>query len=216
MVDPRNLELSAAGILNNTPFVAQGTLDVDSDAGTKDGTIEYQSLPTTLDVGTGSVLTITGRCFVGAKHVGNRPFVGPLELLGREFVSLRTTTVGRYGSASASERGRFVGSSLRCEISTVATLRPHSALGAGPLREVITVSGPDTLVAQGRYSHRTATGRSIPVRYSQFYRSLQPDRRLFQRLQGRKYILDVKFSSKASGRKLAHHTRSVIRLATAP
>jgi len=216
MVVPKSVELSVVGVLNVQPFSAQGTIVVDADAGTKSGTVTYQSVPTTLDVGLASALTMTGRCFVGAKHVGNRPFVGPLELLGREFISMRTTTVGRYGTVSVSERARFVGNSLHCDLATVGELRAPGAIGAGPLREIITVSGPDTLIAEGRYSHRTARGRSIPVRYAQFYRSLQPDRRRFRRLHGRKFLLRVKFSSKVRGQKLVHHTQSTVCQTTAP
>jgi hypothetical protein len=211
MVVPRSVEIFATGVLNGSCFVAEGALEVDADTGTKSGTIAYESLPAALDVGIASLMTMTGRCFVGAKHVGSRPFVGPLELLGREFVSLRTTTVGRYGSASVSERARFVGTSLRCELSTLSRLRSPAVIGAGPLREVISVCAPDTLIAEGHYSHRPARGRPIPVRYSQFYRSLRPDRGLFRRLNGRRYLLRVKFSSKVSGRKLVHHTQSTVR-----
>ena len=213
---PKSVELLAMGVLNGTPFVAQGTLDVDANAGKKSGTITYQSLPVTLDVGIASITTMTGRCFVGAKHLGKRPFVGPLELLGREFVSLRVSTVGGYGAVSVAERAHYEGTSLHCDLSTVGELRSRAATGAGPLREVITVSGPDTLTAKGRYSHRTARGRSVPIRYVHFYRSLKPDRRLFRRLQGRKFLLRVKFSSKVSGRKLVHRTQSTIRLITDP
>jgi hypothetical protein len=209
-----SVNVSVSGTVNGQPVSAQGTLTVDSSQGTKSGTVTYSPPqdPNGVTPGPDTTVISTGKCFVGAKKLGDGDFVGPLELLGREFVSLRLTTMGRFGTFGVSEKASFTGHTLRSELTAVGEFRGPKVLGMGPLREVITVSGADTLVTKGRYTLLTAR-RPIVVRYSHFYRALHPDRRLFGRLRGRAFLLRADISPKLRdrGRTLVYYSRSTLR-----
>lgn len=216
MAGPKRVEVSVTGILNGRLFTAQGSLKVDDTQGTKSGNITYQPPPQGVAPGPDSTTMQTGKCFIGARHVGERRFVGPVELLGREFISMRLTTVGRFGSTSVSERARIVGDVLRTELTTVGELRVPGVRGLGPLREVISVTAPDSLTSEGRYSFLTARRGRVPVRYVHLYRSLSPDRRLFRRQHGNAFLLRADISTKFRGRILSYHSRSTIRRLKTP
>lgn len=203
--------MSVSGTQNGQALSGSGTLSVDGSTGTKSGTITYSS-PSPTPAGTAgpdSITIQTGKCFVGARHVGREEFVGPLELLGRAFVSLRMTHLGRYGTVSVSERARRVGDVLYSDLTAVAEFRIPRRRSLGPLREVITITGPDSMVGRGRYSYRAPGRRPIPVRYTHFYHSLTPHR-LFGRLKGRSFVLRAVITTSVRGRKLKYHSRSTI------
>ena len=210
MAGPSSVEVSVSGTLNGSQFSAGGTLTVDGDAGTKSGTLVYNPPPPAGAPGPDSIVFSTGKCFVGARHVGDRAFVGPLELLGSEFVSLRLTNLGRYGTVSVSERGRMVGNVLRTELTTVGTFRVPPGLRLGPLREVITVSDDGTMVGAGRYSYVRGRGRAIPVRYAHFYRSFRPHRS-FSRYAGRSFLLRAEITTDVRRGSMKYHSDSSIR-----
>jgi hypothetical protein len=213
MSTPSSVALAISGTVNGTPVSGTGTLDVDDTTGTKDGSITYTSPPPPGTPGGDSMPAGTTKCFIGAKRPGKNRFVGPLELLGPEFVSLRLTQLGRAGSASVSETARLARGVLHSTLTVVAVLRAPAGRGIGPLREVIRVSGDDTLVGEGRYSLMPDRGRPVPVQYTHFYRSLNPNRRLFRSLRGRVYLLRAWVKSKAHGRKgVKVHTVSTLRV----
>jgi hypothetical protein len=207
---PTRIELSVAGILNFEYFAARGTLLVDGEKGTKSGRVTYDPYPGGVGPGPDCTLFQTTRCFVGAKPEGPEPFVGPLELLGREFVSERMTTVGRSGVVSLSERTRFERGTLFTDLTAVGKFRVPYIRGVGPLHEIIKVADHDTLVSRGRYTLVTKTGRSIPVRYTHFYRALNPNRRLFGQLRDRVYLLSAEISTKARGRAVEYTSHSTV------
>jgi hypothetical protein len=210
------VEVFISGVENGVPVRGQGRLKVELRTGVKSGRIRFWPRPKRYKVDHHSTMPMeTGRCFVGGKHVGGRAFVGPLELLGREFVSVRDTQMGRYGSASVSESARRVGDALRCEFASASTIKLPKVVGLGPLREVITVTGADTLVGEGRYTFLTSRGRPIPVRYTHFYRSLRPHRS-FRRLQGRSFLLRAKISTRVRGNTLYYRSVSTIRVVNGP
>lgn len=211
MAGPSTVELSVAGILNGLVFGGQGTLEVDITQGTKTGTITYDLLPRGLVAGPDCMMVSTGKCFVGAKPTEGRGFVGPLDLLGRKFKSMRSTNVGRFGTFSISETGSYKGGVLRADLTGVGTTKVREVRGLGPLREVITITGPDTMVGEGRYTLLVGKRGSIPVRYTHFYRALRPDRRLFRRMKGRKFLLRATISTQVHGRRLEDQSRSTIR-----
>ena len=209
MAFPRAVEIFVTGVENGAPVRAQGRLKVDLKSGIKSGVIKFRrNGKKPRDHSTTQFET--GRCFVGGRKLG-RPFVGPLELLGREYVSVRSTRVGRYGSASVGEAARRVGDVLRCEFASVSDLKLPAITGLGPLREVITVVGPDSLVGEGRYSFLRSRGRPIPVRYTHFYRSLRPHRN-FGRAQGRSFLLRARISTRIRGYALHYRSVSTIRV----
>lgn len=219
MAGPSTVNVSVTGTVNGQSVNAQGTLTVDGTQGTKSGTVTYSQAqnPSGVTPGPDTTVLSTGRCFIGAKKLGDADFVGPLELLGREFISLRVTTLGRFGTISISERAFRVGRTLRSELTAVGEFKGPKVRGMGPLREVITVAGSDTLVSKGRYTLLTAR-RPIVVRYSHFYRSLHPDRRLFGRHLGRTFLLraDISPRLRDRGRTLVYHSRSTLRRITSP
>jgi hypothetical protein len=203
--------LSVSGVMNGLVFGGGGTLVVDETEGTKTGTIVYDPLPKGFVPGPDCTIVSTGRCFVGAKPIGGRRFVGPLDLLGQEFRSQRTTNVGRFGTVSISEEARRMGHVLRSELTTVGKTTTPDVTGLGPLRELITVTGPATLVSEGQYALRTKRGRSIPVRYTHFYHALRPDRRLFGRHQGDRFLLRATITTGFRRKTLAYRSQSTIR-----
>jgi hypothetical protein len=211
VTSPTTVELSVAGLLNGLQFGGQGSLTVDTAEGTKTGTITYDPLPPGLTAGPDCMVVSTGKCFVGAKPTEGRGFVGPLDLLGRKFKSMRSTSVGRFGTFSISETGSYKGGVLRSDLTGVGTSRVRRVRGLGPLREVIKVTGPNTMVGEGRYTLLVGTRGSIPVRYTHFYRALRPDRKLFRRMRGRKFLLRAIISTKIRGRRLIYRSRSTIR-----
>lgn len=158
----------------------------------------------------------TSRCFVGAKQIGRGEFVGPLDLLGRAFVSVRSSIVGRYGFVSLSETARLVKGVLHSELTVAGQVKTPRLRGAGPLRERITVSEGGTLISAGKYSLVTKGGRSIPVRYIHFYRSLRPNRRLFHQLAGHVFLLRATISTRRKGKTLVCHTESTLRRLRVP
>lgn len=107
MSDPSSVEVSVSGTLNGETFSVQGTLTVDVTVGVKSGTVVYTSKAPKGVPGPDSIMHTTGKCFVGAKHWGDKEFLCPFELLGSQFVSLRQTTLGRYGTVSVSEKAVF-------------------------------------------------------------------------------------------------------------
>ena len=213
MSTPASVVVSIAGTINGTQVSGSGTLNVNSTTGTKSGTITYTSPPPAGSPGGASLPAGTTRCFIGAAHVGKNRFVGPLQLLGREFVSLRLTTLGRAGSVSLSETATLARGVLYSSLTVVGVLKVPVDRGIGPLSERITVHKDGTLISEGRYSLLPKRGRPIPVRYTHFYRSLKPNRRLFRRLRGRVYLLRAKVEIKARGRKRVKiHTTSTLRV----
>ena len=208
----RRIELVVHGVLNGQPLCAHALLSVNSKTGVKSGKVEYTCRPPRRRVRMEMVI-ITGRCHIGALPDPTAPFVGPQELLGREFVSFRLSTVGRYGSLGVSERALFRGDTLYSDLNTVGELQMPPVTAIGPLRETITVVGDDTLVSEGRYSFARARGPPIRVRYTHYYRALHPNRRAFRRLQGAVFLLQVKFANKVRGSNLLYHSTSIIRRA---
>jgi hypothetical protein len=204
--------LSISGIIDNKPVSGVGVLAVDNKGGTKDGTIAYTSPPPPGTPGGDSLPAGTTRCFIGATHLGKDHFVGPLELLGREFVSVRSTDLGRAGYVSLSETATRDGSELRSWLTVVGVLRAPAGHGIGPLSERITVHKNGTLISEGRYTLTPKKGRPLPVHYTHFYRALRPDRRLFRRLHGRVYLLRATVKSSGRGKKVKVHTSSTLRL----
>ncbi|MFZ0830769.1 MAG: hypothetical protein WCB18_06430 [Thermoplasmata archaeon] len=206
-----SLALSVTGVLNGQSFSGNGTLSIDA-SGTKSGNIVFAGLPGGWQLEAASIVILTGRSHIGATPVLNpSTFIGPTQLLGAEFESFRMTTFGSYGTLSVSERAVVNGPKAWSQMITVGELKLPRVRGMGPLRETIRVSGDDMLVSEGRYSLRRARGRSIPVHYTHFYRTLKPNRRLFRRLQRAVYILQVKFDHKARGRTLIYRSQSEIR-----
>lgn len=210
MTEPQAVNLTVSGVLNGAPLAATGTLTVDAGAGTKDGTVVYETTPGAVAPGPDCTVFSTGRCFVGARKLGRTPFVGPLELLGREFVSMRVTRLGRFGTVSISENGSIERTTLRSELTTVGEYRGPRTRAMGPLRETIRVLGNETLSASGRYSLIPSRGRPIPATYVQFYRPLRPNHRLFARLQGTAFLLRAELSTSVRGKTLHYHSRSTI------
>ena len=215
MVGLAKVQLSIRGLLNRTLINGRGTLNVNSETGTKAGTVTYTSPPPQGSPGGDTLPIGTSRCFVGAKHVGRDRFVDPLDLLGREFVSVRYTTVDQRGTASLSETARTVKGVLHSTLTVVGSVDTPALRGNGPLTERITVSKEGTLVSEGRYSLITKGRRSIRVRYTHFYRSLQPNRELFRRLDGQVYLLRAEVSTRRVGRTLVCRTISTLRRLTA-
>lgn len=206
------VELSISGILNDRPFRADGSVQVNAAQGLKIGTITFDPPPLWMGRGPDPTPLVTTRCFVGARWVGSTPLQGPLDLLGSEFSSLRVTTEGRYGSISAGETARLVGRTLHSEIVEVGKLKRPPVTAIGPLREVLTVGSRGTLVARGSYSLLTRNGRVIPARYHHFYQSLKPNARLFRQYRNKKYLLRATFKLGPLSRKMKYETRSAIRL----
>ncbi|MGD0587321.1 MAG: hypothetical protein ABSA63_00785 [Thermoplasmata archaeon] len=210
MSDPSSVEVSISGVLNGTTFSAKGTLTVDVTVGVKSGTVDYCSPAPKGVPGPDSIMHTTGKCFVGAKHSGDKDFLCPFELLGSEFVSLRLTTLGRYGTVSVSERARFERGVLHSVLTTVGDFKVPPGLPLGPLREVITVGEDGTMVGKGRYSYVRDRGRPIPVRYTHFYRSSKPHRS-FARWTGRSFLLRAEITTKVSRGSLKYRSHSTIR-----
>ncbi len=210
MTGPTSVDLTISGVLNGRPFGARGRLRVDSCTGTKDGTITYSTPPAGVTVGPDSTIASTGRCFVGARPSGAARMNGPMKLLGREFVSLRVTSLGRYGNVSISERARITRGVLRSELTALGEYRIPVVRGMGPLRETIRVEGDGTLVSSGRYTLLRPHGRPIHVRYLHFYHPTNPDRRLFGRWRGRTFVLRASISVRVRGRTLVYHSGSTI------
>jgi hypothetical protein len=205
------VELTATGVLNDRPFRVYGSISVDNAKGVKVGTFTYDPPPSGVVIGPDPMIIITSRCFVGARWSGERPSVGPFELLGREFTSLRVTTESRFGTMSLGEDAWLEGRTLHSELVGVGKLKRPDVHGVGPLRELITVGGGGTLVTRGSYSLLTGRNRKIPIRYVHFYQSSKPDRRLFRRYRGRTYLLRVTPRATVSGNKLRYETHSTIR-----
>ncbi|MCI4352679.1 MAG: hypothetical protein L3K14_04745 [Thermoplasmata archaeon] len=216
MTCPTSVQVSVSGTLNHSAVKGQGTLNVDCDTGTKSGTINYTSPPPPGSPGGDSMPIGTSRCFVGAKQVGRGEFVGPLDLLGPAFVSVRSSIVGRHGVVSLSETARLVKGVLHSELTVAGHVKTPRLRGAGPLRERITVSEGGTLISEGRYSLVTKGGRSIPVRYTHFYRSLRPNRRLFRQMAGQVFLLQATVSTRRRGKTLVCHTESTLRRLRGP
>jgi hypothetical protein len=210
MAAPKRLELSVTGVLNGVALSGGGTLWIGA-AGIKSGTILFDSLPSSWRGGPMSIVILTGRGHIGA--VSMEPDLAGLlaGLLGNAFESFRLTTFAHYGILSVSERARVTGSTVRSEMVTVGELKLPRIVAMGPLQEKIQVSGDGTLVSEGRYSLKRAGGRSIPVRYTHFYHSLKPNRRLFRRLRGTVFLLRVKFAHRARGAKLSYHSQGTLR-----
>lgn len=208
MLEPRRVELSVTGIVNGKEFSGRGTLQIGNPDGVKSGQVTFDSSPPPPG---GPTVVGTFRCFIGARHVGREPFLGPLELLGRDFSSIRSTTTARSGSVSLCDRARMVGDVLRSELAVAGEIRVPVIRSIGPLREVITVSGDGTLASEGRYSYLAARRRPILVRYTHFYRSLRPDRRLFRRLRGQRYLLQANIWFQVRGRTVKYRSQSTLR-----
>lgn len=211
MRDLDHVEISISGILNDRPFHAYGSITVDNATGIKVGTITYDPPPSGVIIGPDPVPFITTRCFVGAKWSGKRPPMGPFELLGSEFSSLRVTTEGHFGTVSLGETAWLEDRTLHSEIVGIGKLRRPPVRSIGPLRELITVGGDGTLVSRGSYSLVTRGGRRIPVRYHHIYEARQPDLKLFGRYRKRVYLLRVTAKAKATGKKVIYETHSTIR-----
>ena len=213
MKDPSRIHVSVTGVLNGTYFSGWGSLIVDSTLGTKTGTIVYDPFPEELEgaiAGPDCVTILTTRCFVGAKLVGRERFPGPLDLLGREFMSIRSTTIGRRGIMNVSESARIRNRTLVTKLTGVGQYKlPKDLKGLGPLREVITVGDHQALTSRGRYSLQTKSGRSIPVRYTHFYQPLKPNARLLRGLRGQKYLLRATITVTPIG-KLKGKVRKII------
>lgn len=204
------MELSVTGFVNGDTVVASGTLEVDAAAGTKEGTIVYEVTPAGLVPGPECTMMATGKCFVGALRVGGGPFVSPIDLLGGDFVSMRVTRLGRFGTVSISENGQLSDSVLRSDLTVVGEYRVPRTRGMGPLRETITVSGDGTLSSKGRYTLIPVRGRPIRADYVHFYRALRPNRRLFARLDGKKFLLRAEITASIRGRNLRYRSVSTI------
>lgn len=211
VVAPAKVQLSISGLLNHTLILGHGTLTVDSTTGTKYGTVTYSSPPPQGSPGGDTVPIGTSRCFIGARHVGRERFVDPLDLLGREFVSVRYTTIGRRGTASLSETARTVKDVLHSTLTVIGRVATPALQSTGPLTERIKVSKEGTLVSEGRYSLITKGGRSIRVRYTHFYRSLKPNRNLFRRSDGQVFLLRAEVTTRRVGRTLVCRTKSTLR-----
>jgi len=206
------IELSVSGLLNGEFFRASGSVKVDETKGTKTTSLRFDALPPGTRVSHDVGIAGTIRGFFGSLPMGKTGFPRPLDLLGREFISLRSTTVGRYGTMCFAERGTVSGGVLRSELTLISGVRTPTVRGVGPLRDVITVDAPDILSSRGRYSLRTQSGRVIPVRFTHFFRSLSPNRQLFQRMRGRSYLHWAKISTEVRGRTLLYSSRVRIRL----
>ncbi len=210
MLELTKIELSVTGIWNGRLFSGSGILKVNPADGTKQGAVVYDTTPPGAPDGdTGPVATV--RCFIGARHAGQKDFLGPLELLGRDFVSVRSTTVGRTGFVSVGETARTVRDVLHTDLTVVGNVRVPRIRGMGPLSEVATVSGDDTLICEGRYSFVTKGGRTIPIRYTHLYRSLHPNRRLFRRMRGQRFLLRSNTSARVRGRQVEYRSQSTVR-----
>lgn len=210
MASPTSLELSVGGVLNGQQFSAHGTLAIDLATGTKVGNVLFAGLPASFGAGPHSIILITGKGHLGGVLKPGQK-IGPSQLLGAQFESFRLSTVGKRGTLSVSEQTVIQGSKARSRMITVGELRLPRLEGMGPLREIIRVSGDDTLVGEGRYSLVPVRGRSIPVRYTHFYRSFQPNRRLFRGLRRAVYELRVVFACKSRGQTLYYRSRSTLR-----
>jgi len=204
------VELSVTGLLNGRLYGAHGSLTVDNVQGTKTGDIVYDPRPAGLAVGPDCTLCSTGKCFLGARPVSRGRFYGPLDLLGSEFVSIRSTQVGRLGNVSISERAVVDSGVIRSDLTAIGEYRVPNVVRVGPLRETIHVSGRESLSSEGRYSLVTKSGRRIPVRYIHLYRSLRPSRTLFSRLLGHAFLLRAEITPSWRGNTVAYHSRSTI------
>jgi hypothetical protein len=200
--------------MNGTSVSGSGTLGVNSSQGTKDGTVTYSSPPPPGTPGGDSVSFGTTKCFTGARHLGKRRFPNPLELLGSEFISVRSTRFGRAGIVSLSEQATQTRGRLRSEIRFVGVLDIPYCPWMGPLREIIWVSGEDTLLTKGSYSLITEKEDVIPVQYTHFYHSLKPNKPAFRRMRNRVYLDRAMISSWVSRdrRKVRFHTESTLEL----
>lgn len=210
MTDPRAVELSVTGVVNGAPLSARGTLNVDARAGTKEGTIHYSRTPGAVAPGPDCTPMTTGRCFIGARRLGRAPWVGPIELLGRDFVSLRVTRLGRYGTYSIAENASCVGSVLRSELTAIGEYRGPKVRAMGPLRETIRVTRDGTLETAGRYTLIPARGSPVRADYTHFYRPARPDRRLFARLEGTSFLLRARIDTSVRGKDLHYRSESTI------
>ena len=207
---PDQIELSISGILNGRPFRADGSLSVHADTGVKTGEFRFYPPPLWSGKGPSPTCVMTTRCFIGAKWVGPTPSVGPLDLLGKEFSSLRVASEGRYGSISAGETARMVGRTLHSDIQEVGNLRRPAVKGVGPLRELITVENDGTLIGRGSYSLLTGRRRGIRVRYLHLYRPARPDMRRFRTYRNTAYLLRVRFEMDKLGTRMRYTSRSTI------
>jgi hypothetical protein len=211
MAPLKRLEISVTGLLNGESFRGSGTLSLDSRTGTKSGTLTYQSAPARLRSNADTTPYMTGRGHIGAVYTDPSMKVGPMELLGGEFVSTRLSKIGHYGTISVSESAVVSRDRLRSWLTFVGDVRTPAIAGMGPLREVLTVGPDGILTGTGRYSLRTTGGRSIPVRYTHLYRSLRPNLRLFGRLRGRRFLLRARIVVKVRGRSLDYKSRTTIK-----
>jgi hypothetical protein len=233
------VDLSVGGIWNGRPFTGSGIIHVNPLDGMKHGTVTYEWVTSPAPAGGGpapppprgtstggsepppgpsggdSGTIATVRCFIGAKPLGKKSFVGPLELLGREFTSVRSTRVGRRvgrsGTITVGESAQVKGSVLRTHLTTIGDVPIRRIRGIGPIREITTVSGLDTVVSDGRYSYLLPGGRTVPIRYQHVYRSLHPNRRLFRRMLGQRFLLRVRTSIRVHGLKVEYRTQSTVR-----
>jgi hypothetical protein len=210
MQAPEQVELSISGILNDRPFRAEGSVSVNNATGVKTGEFRFHPPPLWMGEGPDPLCKMTTRCFVGARWVGPKPSVGPLDLLGKKFYSLRVTVEGGYGSLSAAETARIVGRTLYSEIVEVGRLKRPAVKSVGPLRELITVGRDGTLVGHGSYSLLSGRRRDIPVRYLHLYRPTRPDMRRFRAYRNTAYLLRAKFEMDKLGARVRYTSQSTI------
>jgi len=182
------VSVSLTGVINDGSFTASGTLTVDSVAGTKQGVITTDLADAVFSVCPDGYAIPMPRCFVGAKPVHGQRLTNPVELLGRRFISRRTTNFGD-GTLTHFEEATVAGGVLTSKQVVHGRVQHATVSKVSGVRERIEVRPPNQLHCVGRYVLELDGGGRIPVGYEQDYFSLSPNRRLFQANRKRKYLL---------------------------
>ncbi len=210
MPGPTQVTLSLTGNVNNQPVTASGTLVVDPRAGTKTGDILVNQPPGSVTVFPDGYAIPMPKCFVGARPAHSTKLVNPLRLLGRRFVSLRVTSLGPLGTLSHCEQASLTGNTLTSTQVVFGKLRHDQVRKVARVRETIAVSGPDHLTSKGSYSLETHSGKVIPIRYQQVYRSLTPNAPLFHSHKHKKFLLKAEVHPVHRGKVVSIDTNSTI------
>jgi hypothetical protein len=206
------VSLNASGMVNNDPVSASGTLDVDETSGTKSGDITINQSEGRATIMPDSYSVPMPRCFVGARPVDPK-VVNPLRLLGTHFVSLRVTDLGSCGRLSQSEHAALAQGKLTSHQVVLGTVEHEPVTKVSGIRETIRVAGPAHLAADGSYTLEVGNGKTYPVTYQHFYRTLTPNAALFHAHQNKVFLLKADVIPTYRGQVVSVRTISTIEYA---
>lgn len=212
MLAPATIHLSISGVLNGQLFSAEGIVTkIDYTTGLKEGTVQFTA-PTkgpSWDLGPGPLMTT--RCFVGAKGPPGSPPIGPLDLLGPRFTSLRVTTEGPDRLSVAENAWIDDTNCLNCDLLAVLDLNRAPVTGVQELHETITVGNQGMLLAKGWYIFLTKGNGKIRADYTHVYKSAQPNPSLWSQCTGRQFQLDVTYPKWQPGPVAQFQSQSTIK-----